>query len=87
MDLTGQRFGRLKVLRLYSKSSSADKSYWLCKCDCKMVCAVREHNLRYGHTKSCGCLRSEMARARMKQIHANHKQRRTNDDALPTDLP
>ena len=57
IDLTGQRFGRLVVQR------EADRKHgevaWLCRCDCGNEVIVTGYKLRHGHTRSCGCLRSE----------------------------
>ena len=39
---------------------------WYCRCDCGKSCNVFAHNLTHGVTKSCGCIRSEKARARIK---------------------
>ena len=48
------------------------KSYWICQCECG-----REHintygNLKYGHTKSCGCLHKEVA-TRVSTKHGDSK--------------
>lgn len=52
-DLTGQRFGKLTVLkRIYGY----DKVYWDCKCDCGNYTRVITSCLTGGHTKSCGCI-------------------------------
>ena len=59
VDLTGQRFGRLVVIKLLT-SKDAKHHKWLCKCDCGNECAVLGNNLVRGHTKSCGCLRKEV---------------------------
>ncbi len=60
IDLTGQRFGRLCVQE--RQGSDAWKSaLWCCKCDCGNECIVSSHNLRTGHTQSCGCLQRERA--------------------------
>jgi hypothetical protein len=58
VDLTGQKFGRLAVLKL--AYTTLKKSYWLCKCSCddKEV-VVQSWSLQSGHTKSCGCLQKE----------------------------
>ena len=61
VDLTGQRFGRLVVIKL-STPKGTKHHKWLCKCDCGNECVVLGHNLVGGHTKSCGCLRKEKAR-------------------------
>lgn len=52
-DFTGQRFGRLTVLR----KAEHGYSWWVCKCDCgieKEIIACRLHTV-----KSCGCLEKE----------------------------
>lgn len=58
IDLTGERFGRLTVI----KQTENDKPYgtkWLCKCDCGNEVIVFSNNLRRGNTRSCGCLKLE----------------------------
>ena len=58
-DLTGQRFGKLTVLRradaLQDGKPAGDR--WLCRCDCGGTATVLGANLVRGHTKSCGCLK------------------------------
>lgn len=57
IDLTGQQFTRLKVVnKAYKKGN---EWYWNCICDCGNECIVCGTNLRYGRTKSCGCLKKE----------------------------
>ena len=60
VDLTGQRFGRLVVIKLLT-SKGAKHRKWLCKCDCGNECAVLGYHLVGGCTKSCGCLQKEVA--------------------------
>jgi hypothetical protein len=57
VDLTGQQFGRLVVIRLNRKTRSQlnTKAYWLCRCDCGTEITTRTDYLRSGRTKSCGC--------------------------------
>lgn len=51
-DLTGQRFGRLIVVR---KGENKGKyTTWVCKCDCGNVKCIRTDSLRSGVTVSCG---------------------------------
>lgn len=57
IDLTGQRFGRLTVVRLGEFRNHAYQ--WVCKCDCGNVAEASASHLKSGHTKSCGCLRRE----------------------------
>ncbi len=58
-DLTGKRFGKLVVKRLWSVQKWAAR--WKCLCDCGNFTVVLGSNLkaRYGHTQSCGCLAKE----------------------------
>lgn len=57
-DLTGQRFGRLTVLRQVPVPEGlTQNNYWLCRCDCGTERVVLVSNLIRGHTKSCGCLK------------------------------
>lgn len=66
IDYIGKRFGRLLVIN--SAPSLPKKRRWLCKCDCGNEYTVITAKLNNGHVRSCGCMRSETARARM-QTH------------------
>lgn len=62
-DLTGQRFGRLTVIkRVPSKNNNAR---WLCQCDCGNVTEVLGTTLRRGESKSCGCYRADYLHEKM----------------------
>jgi len=56
LDLTGQKFGLLSVVERAGRKGS--QALWRCMCDCGAECIKTLGNLRSGHTKSCGCLRS-----------------------------
>lgn len=59
-DLSGQKFGRLLVLRLAERiDDSGARSH--CRCDCGNLIIVRNSNLIQNSTKSCGCLARESA--------------------------
>lgn len=58
-DLTTQRFTRLEVIALYE--SDGNGSRWICKCDCGNTKIVRRRSLVSKATKSCGCLKKELA--------------------------
>ena len=62
IDLTGQRFGRLVVIKRAENQGKQTK--WLCKCDCGNVVAVMGSRLRGNITHSCGCIQKEVARER-----------------------
>lgn len=57
IDLTGQRFGRLTVIKRAESKTSATR--WECLCDCGKTTVVQSYYLRNGMTKSCGCLCEE----------------------------
>nr|DAG87268.1 MAG TPA: hypothetical protein [Herelleviridae sp.] len=59
-DLTGQKFGKLKVL--YRIPSVHGAKLWACQCDCgnPEIQIVREYYLTHNRVKSCGCLRKEV---------------------------
>ena len=57
-DLTGQRFGRLVVLRMHDKRQN-NLVVWECQCDCGSIINVTGGNLTSGNTSSCGCLRNQ----------------------------
>lgn len=55
IDLTGERFGMLKVIG--QADSRHGHAMWECKCDCGAKTIVQSGDLRSGRTKSCGCNR------------------------------
>ena len=61
IDLTGQRFGRLVVIRDSGKKKKRD-TLWVCQCDCGNKKEVRGYLLRNGNTRSCGCFQKDRAR-------------------------
>ena len=58
IDLTGQRFGRLLVIREAGRKNG--RVAWLCRCECGNEIVVSGDNLRREHTQSCGCLSREL---------------------------
>lgn len=52
-DITGQRFGRLTVIR--HSHMKNHQSYWFCRCECGKFKHVRLDLLTRGQVKSCGC--------------------------------
>lgn len=63
-DLTGQRFGRLTVIAR-AGSDAQSKATWCCLCDCGRKVVVTGTKLRRNNTRSCGCLKGEVARKRL----------------------
>ena len=68
LDLSGVRFGRL-VVHSSEKSVPGLGWIWNCTCDCGKEIQVAAHSLRSGNTSSCGCLRDELAAARLRTYH------------------
>lgn len=83
IDLTGQTFGRLTVLK--RNGNDRDKTaLWICECVCGNFVTVRSASLRSGKTRSCGCLAREqstthsMSKTRIYNTWAKMKSRCNN---------
>lgn len=62
-NLTTQTFGRLLVLDR-GPNDSHGKATWICRCSCLKTVTVLGSALTSGDTRSCGCLKSEIAAER-----------------------
>lgn len=58
IDLTGERFGRLRVLQRDGCNKHGQVKWW-CRCDCGVEKHVLGMCLTRGETQSCGCLHKE----------------------------
>lgn len=66
IDLTGNKYGRLTVLKL-AVDERGKKKKWLCKCDCGNKVIVSGSNLRSGHSSQCKqCALAELAEKKIK---------------------
>lgn len=54
-DLTGLVVGKITVLAL-SEEVEYGKTYWICKCECGVICRKERRNILSGKSNSCGCL-------------------------------
>lgn len=64
----GQRFGRLTVVMRHASHISpcgSSHSVWHCECDCGNPVLVAGPALTSGNTKSCGCYKIDVAKARV----------------------
>lgn len=59
-DLTGQRFGRLVVIKATEIRAAGGHIVWECLCDCGNTKLVSASNLKSKNVKSCGCLQHEL---------------------------
>ena len=59
-DIVGLKFGKLTVINYdhYIKNSKGkgNSYYYNCKCECGNNCTVERNSLKFGNTKSCGCI-------------------------------
>ena len=53
IDITGQRFGKLVVVK--REKVQAKGVYWLCRCDCGREKIIFGHSMKTLKTKTCGC--------------------------------
>lgn len=63
-NITGQRFGRLIVI----KEDTNKPDSLICKCDCGQTISVNRSNLTLGKTRSCGCLQKESRYAKIDDL-------------------
>lgn len=58
IDLSGKRFGRLRVLEVFIKprAGGGNRRLWKCACDCGGLSIATSFDLQSGKHKSCGCL-------------------------------
>lgn len=59
IDLTGQKFGRLTVIRLSNKKQKKIL-LWECECDCGGLNTTTAAALKTGNTLSCGCVKKDL---------------------------
>lgn len=57
-DISGQKFGRLTVIRFACIKDR--RAYFDCLCDCGNTVIACGKDVRQGNTRSCGCLRAEI---------------------------
>jgi hypothetical protein len=69
IDLSGLVFGRLTA----SARDPTNPANWLCRCLCGAEKSVAGQSLRAGTSRSCGCLRKEVASIR----HGTHRMTKT----------
>jgi hypothetical protein len=69
VDLTGKRFGKLRVLYETDKRTKNKNIIWLCQCDCGVIKGVSGSDLKYGNTISCGCMSSRLTAGDRTRTH------------------
>lgn len=79
VDIKGQRFGRLVVIRRLLLSCKSGVK-WLCLCSCGTRVVVGGSELRTGNTRSCGCYKKDY----LSVYPANVKHRLTKSSEYET---
>lgn len=67
-DHTGEKFGKLTVLRRVENKNS--RTRWLCQCECGNLTIAYSNMLINGTHKSCGCYKNQ----RIKELNYKHGQ-------------
>lgn len=70
LDLTGNVYGRLTVLR--REHATGKRSFWVVQCSCGVTKSVNQDSLRRGTSRSCGCLRREVVSAAFTKHGLSH---------------
>ena len=79
LTLTDKRFNMLKVVSRVENTKRGG-TQWKCKCDCGNEKIAAIHDLQSGATRSCGCLKAEMASKRLKNPRAQQPTTVWHDD-------
>lgn len=73
LNLIGERFGRLLVTKRLRYDRKSSRVCWVCRCDCGQFKHTNTHQLRSGKTRSCGCLRRDVATRRRGTNHPSYR--------------
>lgn len=71
IDLSGHKYGSLLVLNYFDTTQNL-KRRWLCLCDCGKTITAIGADMRNGKQVSCGCVKLERAKIRMKEQSTKH---------------
>lgn len=76
VNMVGNKFGRLTVVKISNKQIKGHKTYIDCLCECGVLKTVSSGHVRSGLTQSCGCWQKEV----MMSINMTHGFRTTNTE-------
>lgn len=71
INIKGKKFGRLVAISPTNKRDGSN-IVWKCRCDCGKIVYVNTVNIK-NTTNSCGCLRREILKSRLKDNNPNYK--------------
>lgn len=63
-NIVGQKFNRWTVIERTPFKNKHNYWLWLCQCECGVMRAVTTQLLKSGGSKSCGCLRADVMKAK-----------------------
>ena len=66
LDLSGQQFGLLTVVRRYAADRPTRARRWLCRCVCGGEITACTGDIRRRHVRSCGCLARAASRKKLR---------------------
>lgn len=68
--MIGLKFGRWTVIESSEVRTAARGKMWICRCECGSIKLISSLSLKNGMSKSCGCLKSDLAK-RQNLIHGH----------------
>jgi len=80
IDITGKRFGKLKVLGMSEKRTKFGQIGWRCLCDCGNKKTTSKTALLNGSCKSCGCLKRQLRKGGKKNTLFGYVMTQAPDD-------
>lgn len=66
IDLTGQKFGKLTVIKLAEEKTKNNRALWLCQCECGNIIKIDSHQLK--KQKSCGCIKTSFGEEKVEKL-------------------
>ncbi len=66
-NLTGKKRWRLRIIKRLPNDENG-RVQWFCICKCGNSKVATSHSIRQGYVKSCGCLRIELSRKRIRKL-------------------
>jgi len=72
IDLSGKKFGKLRVIGFSHTHAKSRLSFWLCECECGNAKSIVGTSLTSGASKSCGCQIAAAAKKRLTKHGRSH---------------
>ena len=64
--IIGEKFNKLTVLDKTDKRTKEGSIIYKCKCECGNITFATSRDLKSGHKKSCGCIKTKNFKAEKK---------------------